>query len=326
MRWMAVVILIAALSVPVAAQAQPAAIDQVDQAVVLVSVIAESGGGTIRGSGSGIIIDPEGLILTANHVVSRARQIEVTLWTGDVLRARLMGTDPVYDVALIAVDPRGPLPAARLGSSASLQPGETLTALGRAPRRQGGATTGSFLILDHEARPGVPLLRALATVWPGDSGGALVNERGDVVGVIVAVTRDGTVSMAVAIDAVTPNLDALRAGTIRHAWLGVSGLTLTERLAQELGLAVAHGVLITEVIPGAPAAQAGLRGGASTAPGAVPRGGDIIVAVDGRPIPTFGTLAAYVLSRRIGETVTLEFIRDGQRLTASVVLGERPEI
>jgi len=229
-------------------------------------------------------------------------------------------------VALIAVEARGPLPTAALGSSAGLQPGDLLIALGRAPRRQAGSTSGAFLALDYEGRPGVPLLRALATVWPGDSGGALLNDQGEVVGVIVAITRDGSVSMSVAIDAITPNLAALRTGVVRHAWLGVSGLTLNERLAQELGLSIQRGVLVTEVVPGAPAAQAGLRGGAAAAPGVVPRGGDIIVAIDGRPVPSFGTLAAYILGRRIGETVTLEFIRDGQAYTAAVVLGERPGI
>jgi len=326
MRWIAVLALIAVWAAPAPAQPPPVVLQQAEQAVVLVSVVAESGGRAVRGSGSGIIIDPQGVILTAHHVVARARQVEVGLENGQVLPARIIGTDPVYDVALIGVDPVGALPAVPLGSSASLQPGEILTALGRAPRRQGGPTSGGFLALDYETRPGVPMLRTLAPVWPGDSGGALLDGAGNVVGVIVALSRDGTVSISVAIDAVKAQLDALRTGGVRHAWLGIRGVTVTAALAQELGLAVPGGVLITEVIPGAPAAQAGLRGGVAASPDELPRGGDVVVALDGRPVPTFGTLAAYVLSRRIGDSVTVEFIRDGRLLTASVILGERPAI
>ncbi|MDQ7842995.1 MAG: trypsin-like peptidase domain-containing protein [Armatimonadota bacterium] len=326
MRWMTVLAILMVLAAPAPAQMPPAALEQAEQAVVQVSVVAESGGRAVRGSGSGIIIDPQGVILTANHVVARARQVEVALRDGPVLPARIIGTDPVYDVALIGVDPPRPLPRAPLGVSAALQPGAVVTALGRAPRRPGGPTSGGFLALDYETRPGVPLLRTLAPVWPGDSGGALLDDAGNVVGVIVALSLDGTVSMSVAIDAVKANLDALRAGSVRHPWLGIRGLTVTAALAEEIELAVRRGVLITEVIPGGPAAQAGLRGGVAASPDDLPRGGDVIVALDGRPTPTFGALAAHVLGRRIGDPVSVEFLRDGRLQTAVVILGERPGI
>lgn len=328
MRWFAAVLLVIALGVPATAQtaAPPAAVEAVDYAVVLVSVLTENGGRLVRGSGSGIIIEADGLILTANHVIARARQIDVTLWTGETLRARVVGADPVYDDALIKVDARLPLPTAALGSSSLLQPGSVLTALGRAPRRRAGPTTGAFIETDVEARPGIPHVRASAVVWPGDSGGALVNDRGEVVGLIVAITRDGTVSLSLAVDAIRQHLSDLRTGFVRHPWLGVMGITITDQVVQELGLATAGGVLILEVVEGGPSALAGLRGGRAAGPRDIPRGGDVIVAMDGRPVTTFGALAAYVLSRRIGDAVTLELIRDRAPFTTTVVLGERPGI
>lgn len=329
MRWLGVVVLIAALAAPAAAQVSGAptqVLQNLDRAIVLITVTVDSGNRTLRGSGSGILIESSGVILTANHVVARARTIEVTLWTGETLPARVLGVDPLIDAALIKVETRLPLPTAMFGSSSVLQMGQMLNALGRAPRRQAGPTSGQFLEEDIESRPGVPYLRTQATVWPGDSGGALVNEHGEVVGLIVAITRDGSVSLGVAIDTIKNFLPDLRVGVVRHAWLGITGATITNQLVRELGLAVRSGVIVYEVVPGGPAAQAGLRGGVVTDPNDVPRGGDIIVAIDGQPVQTFGALAAHVLSKRIGDTVTLEFIRGGQVFSTSVVLGERPGI
>ncbi len=328
MRVLTIVLLLAVLAAPLPVQAAPpqAVLESLDHAVVLISVTLESGGRVIRGSGSGIILDPEGMILTANHVVSRAREISVTLWTGETLPARVAGIDPLFDIALVQVEARESLPVARLGGSDGLTPGEVLTALGRASRRQAGPTSGTFLDVDLETRPGVPYLRTLAPVWPGDSGGPLVNDRGEVVGVIVAITRDGAMSIAVAIDAVKAQLADLRRGSVRHPWLGITGTTITDQIVGELGLAVRSGVLVFEVLPGGPAAQAGLRGGAAAEGSDLPRGGDIIISVDGQAVPSFGALAAYVLSRRIGDAVTLQFVRDGQVHTTTLVLGERPNV
>lgn len=327
MRWLAAVLAVGVLAAPqgVLAQASPPVVDA-DRAIVLISVMADSGGRTVRGSGSGIIIEPDGLILTASHVVSRARQIDVTLPTGETLPARVVGSDSLFDAALIKVDARALLPTATLGSSSVLYPGQTLIALGRSPRRQQGPTAGGFIELDLEARPGVPYLRASTTVWPGDSGGALVSVSGEVMGLIVAITRDGSVSLSVAVDAIKTFIPDLRAGTVRHPWIGVVGATITNQLVAELGLAVRRGVLILEVVEGGPAAQAGLRGGRAGGSRDIPRGGDIVTSVDGRPLASFGELASYVLSRRIGDSVTLEFIRDGQVFSTTVVLGERPGI
>ncbi len=323
---LAAVLVVLMATVSVAAQPAAPVMAEIDHAVVLVSVSVESGGRTVRGSGSGILIEPDGLILTAAHVVGRARTIEVTLSSGEVLPARVVGIDPLFDAALIRVEAAAALPTAMLGTTSTLASGSVLTALGRAPRRQDGPTAGEFIEVDLEARPGVPYLRASTRVWPGDSGGAMINERGEVVGLIVAITRDGMISLSVSIDAVKRLMPDLQTGSVRHAWIGISGRTLTPELAVELGLAARSGVLVLEAIAGGPAAEAGLRGGVVTGSGEMPRGGDIIVAVDGRAVETFGALAAHVLSRRIGEAVTVQFIRGGETHTTTVVLGERPNI
>jgi len=332
-RWLAVVLAAAVLAaVPAGSSAQvrtlPAlTIEAVDRAIVLVKITFEVNGRIGRGSGSGGIIDPGGYILTAQHVVARATSIDVVFKSGDTTPAHIVGTDSVFDLALIRVDARGSLPVVLLGSSSLLREGDLVTTFGRAPRRTGGPSSGSFVTLDVEARPGAPYLRTTAAVFPGDSGGALVNDRGEAVGVIVATARDGRYSLSVASDAVKALLPDLRTGSVRHAWLGITGTTIDDDLAFELSLPVRSGVLIFEVIDGGPAALAGLRGGrAGGAPREVPRGGDIIVSIDGRPVHTFGGLAGYVLGRRIGDLVMLEILRDGRTFSVPVTLGERPNI
>jgi S1-C subfamily serine protease len=331
-RWLAVLLAAAVLAAaPAGTSAQgtalpPQIVDTVERAIVLVNITFDTNGRVGRGSGSGIVIDPGGVILTANHVVARASTIDVVFKSGEAMPARVVGTDAVFDLALIRVEPRGPLPVVILGGSSQLRAGDVVTTFGRAPRRTGGPSSGAFITLDFEARPGAPYLRTTATVYPGDSGGALVNDQGEAVGVIVATARDGTFSLSVASDAVKALLPDLRLGMVRHAWLGVTGTTIDDQLAGELALPVRSGVLIFEVVDGGPAALAGLRGGRGGAARDVPRGGDIIVGIDGRPIRTFGGLAAYVLGKRVGDTVMLEILRDGRAFSVPVTLGERPNI
>lgn len=324
-RWMISVLVVALVAAPSLAQGllPPSLADAVDETIVQVNVVFDSGGRPARGSGSGIVVDPSGLILTAEHVINRATSLEIQLQNGATYPARIVGRDPVYDSALLRIESQK-LPIASLGAAATLQPGELVTAFGRAPRRRAGPSPGTFIELDLEARPGTPYLRSTAVVFPGDSGGALVNDRGEVIGLIVAITRNGQISLAVSIDAIKAIMDDLRAGVVRHPWLGIFGTTITPELARELGLSVSSGVLILGVAEGGPAALAGVRGGRATSPREIPRGGDVITAIDGVAMPTFGTLAAYVLSKRIGDVVTLEVRRDGLIYTIPMVLGERP--
>ncbi len=329
-RWIPTVVVVLSLTVA-PATAQPTGlatptVEAIDQAVVQMNVSLESGGRVSRGTGSGVIIDPMGVILTAAHVVVRATRIEVKFRSGALVPARVLGVDPVFDVALVRVDPRGTLPVVPLGNSATLQQGDAVTVFGRSPSREAGPTMGAFLWVNLEVRPGTPFLQTTAPAYPGDSGGALVNDHGELVGILSGISRDGKVSLAVAIDAIKGIYADLLAGTVHHPWIGVVGETITDDLAQELGLPVRRGVFVLEVVEGSPAAIAGLLGGQATAPPILPRGGDIIVAVDGRPLQSFGELAAYVLGKRIGDTVTLNLVRGGRTVNVSVLLAERPDL
>lgn len=325
-RWLIPVLVVALVAAPTLAQGllPPSLADAVDEAIVLVNVVYDSGGRPVRGSGSGIVIGSSGLILTAEHVINRATSVEVQYQSGVTYPARVVGRDPVYDAALLRIEPQKVLPTASLGAASTLHPGDLVTAFGRSPRRRAGPSPGTFIELDLEARPGTPYLRSTAVVFPGDSGGALVNDRGEVVGLIVAITRNGQISLAVSTDAVRSIMDELRAGLVRHPWLGIFGTTITPELARDLALPVTSGVLILDVAEGGPAALAGVRGGRATSPREIPRGGDVITALDGKAMPTFGTLASYILGKRIGDTVALEVWRDGLTYTIPVVLGERP--
>lgn len=327
-RWIPVAIAIFSFAVvPTAAQPRglpSETVEAVEQAVVLVNVTQEGAGRVVRGSGSGVIIDQAGVILTAAHVVAQATRIEVKLRSGDMLRAQVVGVDPVFDAALLRIEPRQLLPVVPLGTSATLRRGDPVTAFGRAPSRGTGPTLGAFLWVDLEVRPGSPFLATTAKAYHGDSGGALVNVRGELVGIMSDISRDGLVSFSVAIDAIKGIYPDLLTGLVHHSWIGVVGETITSELVQQLGLPVRRGVFVLEVIEGSPAALAGLLGGQATAAPILPRGGDIITGIDSRPIQSYGELAAYILSKRIGETVTLQVFRGGRIVTVPVVLSERP--
>ncbi len=330
LRWFFIAVTVVTLAaVPALAQVSAPATttaEAIDQAVVLVNVAHENRGRVTRGSGSGVIVDQTGIILTAAHVVLRATYVQVKLRSGEVLPTRVVGVDPVYDVALLQVESRTFLPVVSLGNSSRLRRGEAVTAFGRSPDRRTEPTAGEFLEQSFEIRPGTPVLLTTAVAFPGDSGGALIDARGELVGIIGAINDEGTMSLSIAIDAIKEVYSDLLAGMVRHPWMGIRGETITDALAQELGLPVRSGILVLEVIEGSPAALAGLVGGQAAGFSAAPRGGDLITSVDGRPVRSFGQLAAYVLSKRIGDPINLEVLRDGRMLTLTLILADRPNL
>jgi S1-C subfamily serine protease len=327
--WVLVVLLVLSVSLaPATAQSRATvtSTEAVDQAVVQINVIQVSNGRTTRGSGSGVIIDSSGLILTAAHVVTRTTRIDVRVLGGDQVPAHVVGIDPVFDAALVRIDSRTMLPVVPLGSSGALRREDSVTIFGRSPRRESGPSTGTFMWTNLEVRPGAPFLLTTAVAYPGDSGGALVNAAGELVGIVSGISRDGKVSFSVAIDGIKSIYADLMVGNVRHPWIGIVGETITDELAGQLGLALRRGVFVVEVVEGSPAAIAGLLGGQSVEPAGLPRGGDIITSVDGRSIQSFGELAAYIISKRIGDSVTLQINRNGRNTTVSIVLAERPDL
>ena len=305
-----------------------------------------------RGTGSGFIIDTQGHIITNNHVVEDADQLSVTFQNNTTVPATLVGRDPDNDLAVIRVDPnatdqdgkpvRTLLRAVRLGDSDRVEIGEDAIAIGSPLGLQQTVTAGivSAIRLPGEdtGQGQLDLLGGAvqtdAAINPGNSGGPLFNIAGDVIGVNTAILSQsgGNIGIGFAIPInvakrVVPEL--ISAGCYRHPLVGVSALSLSQMgpaLKQQLGLATnLRGLLVQEANAGA--AQAGLRAGQrviSVQGGQLRTGGDVITAIDGRPLASGGALRGYVENnKRPGEKVTLTILRDGQSQQLAVTLSPR---
>ncbi len=302
------------------------------------------GGPQQQGTGSGIIIDGEGHILTNNHVVEGAGTIEVTFADGSTTSAELVGADPANDLAIIrAAEVPADAAVAELGDSGALRVGDLVLAVGSPFNLEGTLTQGIVSALDRTfssgatTRPLRGLIQTDAAVNPGNSGGPLLNCRGQVIGINTLLENPSGdnvnvgVAFAVPINAAKRSLPALLSGeTVSHSWLGIAGLELTPALAEELGLSVDSGVYVTLVSAGSPASRAGLRGAfgseeEAAAAQSPAQGGDVIVAVDGQTVDSVETLADYLdTEKKPGDTVALRIVRAGEESTVEVTLAEWP--
>jgi len=296
------------------------------------------------GSGSGIVIGSDGSILTNNHVIAGADSLEVRFADGSTASATVVGRDPGNDLALIRADLEGQgLTVAPLGDSAAVRVGDPILALGNPFNLEGTLTQGIVSALDRTYSPGgnTRPIRAMiqidAAVNPGNSGGPLINCHAEVIGVNTLLenpTGDNVnvgVAFAVPINAAKQSLPDMRAGrTVSHSWLGIAGQEITPALADDLGLSVEAGVYVTLVAPGSPAQEAGLRGAfdsenEANSSSSLARGGDVIVAVDGRSVGSVEELAAYLDGeKKPGDTVRLQVVRDGDELALEAALAEWP--
>jgi S1-C subfamily serine protease len=281
------------------------------------------------GAGSGVVLDKLGNVLTNNHVVRDADRVEVTLIDGSTYPASVVGRDAHSDLAVLKVDaPADRLQPAALGDSAQLKVGQLAVAIGNPLGFTRTLTVGVVSGLGRPI-PGaarrliVDMIQTDAALNPGNSGGPLVNSRGEVIGINTAIERDQPgVGFAVPINRAKRFMPDMLAGRpIRHPWLGISGLDVTPFVADQFGLPAQRGVLIQDVLPNGPAAQAGLR---AAQPGN-PASGDLVVGVDGRTIDTLAELVGYIDGKRVGEKVTLSILREGQARNLEVILGEFPE-
>lgn len=298
-----------------------------------------------RGIGSGVIIDDLGHILTNNHVVNGADNLEVTLFDGARVPARLLGRDPGNDLAVIQVEldqqTRSRVSVAPMGNSDSLRPGQLAIAIGNPFGYQTSMTSGiiSSLGRSFPSDNGYPIRNMIqidAAVNPGNSGGPLINSAGEVVGINTAIESPvrGFVGLgfAVPINTIRRHLPDMLAGkTVSHAWLGVSGWSVDDELADAVGLPTKRGIYVVGVLPDSPAEKAGLQG--SSDPHArelggpfdqPPMGGDVITGVDGRSLYSVDDLAAHLDSKRVGDTISLAVLREGMPLEVRVVLAARP--
>jgi len=269
-----------------------------------------------RGAGSGFIIDADGSILTNNHVVDRAERITVKLSDGRTMRARLVGADPDTDIALIKVDGQSGLPVAPLGDSSTLRMGEWVCAIGNPLGYEHTVTVGvvSFLgrkLFDMSLDN---YIQTDAAINFGNSGGPLINSRGEVIGINAAISsRASSIGFAVPINGAASVLPQLRArGRVSRGYMGVGLRDVDQDLERSLKLSVDHGALVQDITAGSPADRAGLR----------PY--DVITSLDDRPIGNDDQLIREISARAPGSAARLHLVRDGRDQTLTVKLAERP--
>ena len=313
----------------------------------VVEIIATSGGtgpfGQAQGEGTGIVIDTDGNILTNFHVAGDASSLEVKFADGTTAGAHLVGSDPGDDLAVIQVDGAdGELKPATLGDSSAVRIGDSVLAIGNPFQLEGTLTAGIVSALRRtfssgsSTRPLSNMIQTDAPVNPGNSGGPLLNCRGEVIGIVTALENptgadvNVGVGFAVPSDTATRSLDSMLAGeTVSHPWLGVAGRDVTPDLAQQLDLAVPSGVYLVVVQPDSPADAAGLQGAYSSQSESnqsteLASGGDVITKVDGRDVSNIQDVADYINTKQVGDQVEITYVRDGETKTTGATLAQWP--
>ena len=296
-------------------------VERVGPAVVRIDV---KGKDTRRqgGTGSGVVVAPDGLVLTNSHVVGGAAQINVTTSEGRSLTARLVGDDPDTDLALVRIDAPVTPPAATLGNSKLLKRGQLVIAIGNPLGFESTVTTGVVSALGRSlrARSGRlidDVIQTDAALNPGNSGGPLVSSRGEVIGINTAVIM-GAQGICFAVAANTANFvlgELVRHGRVRRGFVGIAAqqIALPRRLQHATGLTQESAVMVATVEPGSPAERAGLKAR------------DIITGLDGIKITGADDFVRALDGEKIGCTVAIETFRSGSLQTIAVIPEERPK-
>jgi len=299
---------------------------QVSESVIAIETNQEDPRGLFGGAGSGVLVSEDGLILTNEHVIRGADEIEVTFFNGLTFPATLVGSSIRDDIALLQAEGVTDTQPAVLGSVETLRVGDEVLAIGNA-LGFGGEPTVTLGIVSAKNRT-VPeldfqsLIQTDAAINPGNSGGPLVNAAGEVVGINTAIIEGAqNIGFAISIDSVLPLIDRLLGRdaelTPEIAFLGASSLSLAQTPPEDLtrfAVTVEAGAFIVDVISGSAAANAGLRVG------------DVITHVDGTPISSPEEVARTVRLFDPGQIMNLEIFRDGLSQEVAVTLGERPSI
>jgi S1-C subfamily serine protease len=292
-------------------------VDRVGPAVVRLDVKTDQRRG---GTGSGVIVAPDGLVLTNSHVVDGASRVNVTTVDGRNLTAQVVGNDPDTDLALARIDAPVTLPAAALGNSKLLKRGQLVIAIGNPLGFESTVTTGVVSALGRSlrARSGRlidDVIQTDAALNPGNSGGPLVSSHGEVVGINTAVIM-GAQGICFAVAANTASFvlgELVRHGRVRRAYIGIAAqqFTLSRRRQLAAGLAQETAVMVATVEPASPAERAGIASG------------DIILALDGTPVTGADDLIRILVGDKIGRAVEVETLHNGNRRTVSLVPAER---
>ncbi len=271
--------------------------------------------------GSGVIVDSNGYVLTNNHVIDAASEIQVVLGDGRALPARIVGTDPETDIAVLQTS-GSRLPVASLGTSDQLQVGDVVMAIGN-PFAVGQTVTMGIVSATGRNQLGITefenFIQTDAAINPGNSGGALINALGEVVGINTAIFSQSGGSHGIGFAIPIQLAKEVMAQVIEHGrvirgWLGITGQNLTPILAESLGIEFRDGILVSGVLEGGPGDQAGIKPG------------DVITRIDQRPISESQQMLKSVAGKPPGTPLSVTLYRDGGEQEQVAIVGERPAI
>ena len=275
-----------------------------------------SGPRQVNSLGSGFVIDPTGYVVTNNHVIEEADEIEVNFSNGETLPATLIGRDPKTDIAVLKVDPDSPLPAVSFGDSETARVGDWVLAIGN-PFGLGGSVSAGIISARNrniDAGPYDDFIQTDAAINRGNSGGPLFNMDGEVIGVNTAIISPsgGSIGIGFSVPSAIASsvVEQLREfGETRRGWLGVRIQDVDEAIAEGLGLGEPVGALVSDVTTGGPAEEAGIESG------------DVILEFDGRKIEEMRDLPRIVAETQVGRTVDVEVLRRGQQERFEVTIA-----
>jgi serine protease Do len=271
-----------------------------------------------RSSGSGVIVDPKGYILTNHHVIEKAGEIEVILWDKRTLKGKVIGRDPKTDLAVIQVESGKPLPVAKLGNSDKTHIGEWAIAIGSPFGLEQTVTVG---VISGTGRSDVGLaqyenyIQTDAAINPGNSGGPLLNLRGEIIGINTAVfSQGGGIGLAIPINMAQRIMRQLiEKGKVVRGYIGVFIQPITPEIAKQFGFEGTDGALVSDIIPGTPAAESDLKRG------------DVVVGFDGRRVDSVSQLQRFTAESSPGAVIALKVVRDQEEVVVKLTLGELPE-
>ena len=270
--------------------------------------------------GSGVIVSDQGLILTNNHVIATADEIEIALSDGRKMSAKVVGTDPDTDLALIKVD-ADHLPAITFASSDKLNVGDVVLAIGN-PFGVGQTVTQGIVSALGRSHLGINIyenfIQTDASINPGNSGGALIDADGNLVGINSAIysRSGGSMGIGFAIPASLARQvmeQIVAQGNVTRGWIGIEAQDITPALADSFRLSKAQGALVAGVLRGSPAERAGLRAG------------DILLAIEGKPVIDSGSMLNLIAALKPNQKATVQIARAGEIISVSILIGKRPK-
>jgi S1-C subfamily serine protease len=286
--------------------------------------------------GSGFIVDSDGLVLTNSHVVFGLQSLVVTLDDGQIVPAKLVGADPIFDLALIQIpkSKTSSLPKLKLGDSDKLRPGEEVVAIGNPLGLDQTVTRGivsglNRLLPETPLSLNEPLIQTDTSINPGNSGGPLLNHCGEVIGITTAIVPEAqNIGFAIPINLAKATIPALvKDGHVIRPWIGFHGQLIGEDLRKVLQMPLVDGLLVEVIEPGSPADKHGIRGGEmelTIGGSSLLLGGDIVVSINGAPMNDPDKLTSIMRGLKVGSTLKLRLYRQGKYVDVEYKLPERP--